>query len=246
MQHFFVTPAQVKGDVILIDGSDVRHIGYALRMKIGEKLVISDGNNHRYLCRIDRISEKEVRAKILSEEERDTELPLRIYLFQGLPKGDKMERIIKSSAELGAYEIIPTVTKRAIVRPAKEKEERRVKRWQEIARGAAKQSARGVIPRVSEIMDYERALSYAGKLDVLLIPYELAADMGRTRRILESEIKKGASVGIFIGPEGGFEKEEEAAALAAGAKEITLGRRILRTETAGPALLSILMYLWED
>ena len=135
--------------------------------------------------------------------------------------------------------------KRCVVRLDEKKAEKRTARWNEIARGAAKQSGRGRVPAVSRVVGFQEALSMAEELDIVLIPYELAAGMEHTRQVME-EIKPGQSVGIFIGPEGGFEKEEVCRAAEAGAKEITLGRRILRTETAGLAVLSILMYHLED
>lgn len=245
MQHFFVTTNQVEKPYIYIEGSDVNHMRNVLRMKQGEQLSVSDGDNHKYLCRVDSYEEDRALLEILEEEEVDTELASKIYLFQGLPKGDKMELIIQKAVELGVYQVIPTAMKRCVVRLDKKKSGKKVNRWNEIARGAAKQSGRGRIPDVSRVMGFQEALSYAKDLDVVLIPYELAAGMEHTRRVIEA-VKPGQSVGIFIGPEGGFEKEEVIRALDAGAKEITLGKRILRTETAGLAVLSVLMYHLED
>ena len=156
-----------------------------------------------------------------------------------------MELIIQKAVELGAYQVIPTAMKRCVVRLDEKKAEKRVNRWNEIAKGAAKQSGRGRIPKVSRVVGFEEALSLAGKLDAVFIPYELAAGMEHTRKVIEA-VKPGQSIGIFIGPEGGFDKEEVYMALEAGAEEITLGKRILRTETAGLAGLSILMYHLED
>ena len=245
MQHFFVTPEQVKSPYIYIEGSDVNHMKNVLRMREGEELVVSDGNNHKYLCAIKDFEADQAVISIREELEIDTELPSRIYLFQGLPKSDKMELIIKKAVELGVYEIIPVATKRAVVKLDSKKAEKKVNRWNEIARSAAKQSGRGVIPEVTPVMKYAEAVRYAGKLDVMLIPYELAEGMEKTRQIV-NKICPGQSVGIFIGPEGGFEKEEVALAEEAGAEVITLGRRILRTETAGLTTLSILMYHLES
>lgn len=245
MQHFFVTPEQVRERKIYIEGSDVNHMKNVLRMRIGEVLEVSDGNNHKYCCHIEAFEQGLVVLEIDEEQSTDTELPSRICLFQGLPKGDKMELIIQKAVELGASEVIPVSTRRSIVKLDAKKAAKKVERWQEIARSAAKQSGRGVIPEVSEVLGFKEALEYAKTLDVVLIPYELAEGMKTTRTVIES-IRPGQSVGIFIGPEGGFEKEEVEQAIAVGAKEITLGRRILRTETAGMTMLSILMYHLEN
>lgn len=241
MQHFFVTTDQVKGDRIYIEGSDVNHMKNVLRMKAGEQLYISDGDNHKYLCQVRRYEETEAELEILKEEAVDTELASKIYLFQGLPKGDKMELIVQKAVELGVFEVIPVAMKRCVVKLDEKKAAKKVNRWGEIARSAAKQSGRGIVPKVGSVMSYQEALAAAKELDVALIPYELAEGMADTRKVIES-VQTGQSIGIFIGPEGGFEREEVCQALDAGAKEITLGRRILRTETAGLTVLSILMY----
>lgn len=249
MHSFFVTPSQVEGDRIYIEGSDVNHMKNVLRMHPGERLMVSDGNNCRYLCEIYAYETQEAGEgetgqavlHVLLKEEEDRELPSRIYLFQGLPKQDKMELVVQKCVELGVYEIIPTAMKRCVVKLDEKKAQKKSNRWQQIAESAAKQAGRGIIPRVTEVLSFEEALKKAGELDVLLFPYELAEGMKETKKII-SEIKPGQSVGIFIGPEGGFEKDEAVLAIKAGAKEITLGKRILRTETAGLSIVSVLMF----
>ena len=245
MHHFFVTPGQVREDKIYIEGSDVNHIKNVLRMKIGEELQVSDGNNKQYLCEILVMDAEQVCVSVKEELERDTELPSKIYLFQGLPKGDKMEFIVQKAVELGVYEVIPVATKRAVVKLDEKKAAKKTERWNGIAESGAKQSGRNVIPKVTQVMSYKEAMQYAKELDVVLIPYELAEGMEETRRIVEG-IESGQSVGVFIGPEGGFEAEEVAYALEQGAMAVTLGKRILRTETAGLTTLSILMYHLES
>lgn len=241
MQHFFVTTDQVKKPYIYIEGSDVNHMKNVLRMKPGEQLSVSDGDNCRYLCQVESYEGARAVLKIVETKAVDTELSSKLYLFQGLPKGDKMELIIQKAVELGAYEVIPVSMKRCVVKLDERKAQKKVNRWNEVARSAAKQAGRGRIPKVRDVMDFPKALNMAKDLDVVLIPYELAEGMEQTRQVMEA-VKPGQSVGIFIGPEGGFEKEEVYQTVDAGAKEITLGRRILRTETAGLAVLSILMY----
>ena len=245
MHHFFVTPEQVKENMIFIEGSDVNHIKNVLRMKVGEELEVSDGEQRKFLCEIDNVSSEEVCLLIKEELKVETELPSKLYLFQGLPKSDKMELIVQKAVELGVYEIVPVATKRAVVKLDDKKAAKKVERWQAIAEGGAKQSGRNVIPEVKNVMSFKEAVAYAKELDVVLVPYELAEGMNETKEII-SNIKPGQSVGVFIGPEGGFETSEVEHAMENGAKAITLGRRILRTETAGLTTLSILMYHLES
>ena len=247
MQRFFVEPHQIDETAhqIHITGADVKHISNVLRMKQGEEVWISDGGKKEYRCAIEAFSQEEVLVHIIYAQEPDYELPSRIYLFQGLPKADKMELIIQKAVELGAYEVIPVETKRCVVKLDGKKAAKKVDRWQQIAESAAKQSKRMLIPNVHQIMTFKEALSYAQSMDIRLIPYELAKGMQETKEILTA-IEPGQSIGIFIGPEGGFEEKEVEAAIEEGAKPITLGRRILRTETAGLAILSVLMFQLEN
>jgi len=244
MQRFFVTPDQVGEDKIRIQGSDVNHMKNVLRMRPGEEVMVSDGNNRQYRCRVEDYPEGEAVLAILEAGLVDTELPSRIYLFQGLPKQEKMELIVQKAVELGVCQVIPVQTRRCVVKLDAKKAAKKVQRWQQIAESAAKQAGRGYIPAVSEVMTFQEALAFSETLDIRLIPYELADGMEGTRKILDG-IRPGQSVGIFIGPEGGFEKEEVGRAVEAGAMPITLGKRILRTETAGIAVISILMYRLE-
>lgn len=244
MQHFFVTPDQVTEQFIYIEGSDVNHMKNVLRMKSGEELYVSDGNNREYLCKVECYEENRAVLTIEEEKKSDRELPSKIVLFQGLPKNDKMEWIVQKAVELGVHEVIPVSTKRAVVKLDAKKAAKKTARWTEIAKSAAKQAGRGILPSVGDVVNFNEALKIAENLDVVLIPYELASGMNETRQIID-HIKPGQSIGIFIGPEGGFEKEEVKKALESGAKEITLGRRILRTETAGLMVLSVLVYQFE-
>ena len=231
--------------LILIEGSDVNHMKNVLRMRQGEEVTISDGNNRQYLCEIKEYENEQAVLQIVEETSTNTELPSRIYLFQGLPKQDKMELIVQKCVELGVYNIIPVATKRCVVKLDDKKARKKTERWQQIAESAAKQAGRGVIPEVQDVMNFKSALECAKKLDVVLIPYELAEGMQETKQVI-SNIKPGQSVGIFIGPEGGFEREEVEMAIETGAKAITLGKRILRTETAGLTTLSVLMFHLEE
>ncbi len=246
MYRFFVEPSQIKDNQICINGSDVNHIKNVLRMKLKEKILISSGEDKEYTCYIEKIDEEEILAHIMYVQEAGYELSSEIYLFQGLPKSDKMELIIQKAVELGVHQIIPVASKRAVVKLDKKKEEKKLARWQAISESAAKQSKRMYVPEVANVMSFKQAVDYAKELDVLLFPYELADGMKKTKEII-SRINPGQSVGIFIGPEGGFEESEvELAKEKADAQVITLGKRILRTETAGLTVLSILMYTLEE
>lgn len=245
MHHFFVTPQQISGDKIRIEGGDVNHMKNVLRMKLHEKAEISDGESRTYLCEVEAYEEDVVVLHILEEMEADTEPASKLYLFQGLPKSDKMELIVQKAVELGVYQVIPVAMKRSVVRLDDKKAAKKADRWNSIAESAAKQAGRSRIPEVTMPLSYNEALKMAEELDVTLLPYELAGGMEVTREVIR-QIKSGQSVGIFIGPEGGFEPEEVDAAVSMGAKVITLGRRILRTETAGLATLAVLMFELEQ
>lgn len=241
MYQFFVDDTQIAEGIVTIENGDVNHIKNVLRMKCGEKVRISSDSGKNYYGEIDRIEERMVQVRILDEDAEDTELASRIYLFQGLPKSDKMELIVQKAVELGVHEIIPVAMKNCVVKLDDKKAAAKTARWQEIARSAAKQSKRSQIPTVRMPMNYKEALEEAAKLDVRLLPYENERGMAATREAVEA-VRPGMNIGIFIGPEGGFAEEEIALAKEKQMQFISLGRRILRTETAGLATLSILMY----
>lgn len=245
MQQFFAEPSWIRDGRIYLTGPDVNHIRNVLRMKPGEDVRVSDGNGAVYLCCISAYEEKTAVLDILRELDPDTELPSKIVLFQGLPKGDKMDLIVQKAVELGAYSVIPFAAKRSIVKLDDKKAQKRQQRWQAIAKGAAEQSGRSLIPKIGRVRSFTEALEAASALDVVLIPYELEEGMKRSAQLI-GNIMPGQSVGIFIGPEGGFEEDEVNRAKESGAEPITLGKRILRTETAGMAVLSILMYHLES
>ena len=241
MYQFFVEDTQVGKHTVTIEGSDVNHIKNVLRMKRGERVRISSTSGKNYFGEIAAFAGETVLVALVEECALDTELPSRISLFQGLPKSDKMELIIQKAVELGAYEIIPVAMKNCVVKLDEKKAAAKTARWQEIAKSAAKQSKRSIIPKVGHLMSYQEALETAAELDVVLVPYENARGMAATREAMEA-IVPGQSVGIFIGPEGGFADGEIAQAREYDMRLISLGGRILRTETAGLAALSVLMY----
>ena len=244
MYQFFVEEAQISERDIRIEGSDVNHIKNVLRMKCGEKIRISSDTGRNFYCAVSELTDESVLADILEELEENTELPNKIYLFQGLPKSDKMELIIQKAVELGVYEIVPVAMKNCVAKLEEKKAASKIARWQEIAKSAAKQSKRSLIPTVQMPMSYKLAVQRAKELDLLFVPYENERGMQATRDAL-SQIKKGQSIGIFIGPEGGFDGSEIALVKEEG-QLFSLGNRILRTETAGLAILSMLVYQLED
>ena len=241
MHRFFIQHSQIQGSRLYVEGTDVNHIKNVLRMKRGDQVMVSDGEGMQYLCALESFADGLVWFEIVDTWKENRELSSKLYLFQGLPKSDKMELIIQKATELGVYEVVPVVTGRTVVRLDEKKAQKKTARWNAIAESAAKQSGRSRIPRVREAMTFSEALASAGELDVLLIPYEKAEGMEATRQVIEG-IRPGQSVGIFIGPEGGFEEAEVEQAVALGAAPVTLGRRILRTETAGFVVLSMLLY----
>ena len=246
MNRFYTTPDNIIGDIISITGSDVNHIKNVLRMSIGDNIVICNGQGKDCYCIINKISDIEVKATILSTSDTDTELKSGIILFQGIPKKDKMELIIQKSIELGVTEIVPVLTKRCVVKlEDPKKEAKKLERWQSIAEGAAKQSGRGFIPKVSNVINFKEAVVKASNLDIALIPYENAKGIEHTKDVVNN-IGQYKSIGIIIGPEGGFEATEIEMASANSVIPITLGRRILRTETAGFALISMIMLSLEE
>ncbi|MDE6601649.1 MAG: 16S rRNA (uracil(1498)-N(3))-methyltransferase [Lachnospiraceae bacterium] len=242
MYQFFVEPSQIQDKKVIITGSDVNHMKNVLRMKTGEEIAVKNGvDGKEYRCGIEEFAQDQVICSLRFIREEGVELPSKIYLFQGIPKADKMELIVQKGVELGVFEVIPVAVKRCVVKLDEKKAQAKVNRWQGIAQAAAKQCKRGIVPVVKEPMTMKEAVTYARGMDVKLIPYELAEDMAHTKKIIEA-IRPGESVAVFIGPEGGFEESEVAEALAAGIEPVTLGKRILRTETAGLAVLSWLMY----
>ena len=237
MPRFFVKPEAVNGDQIEITGNDVNHIKNVLRMNVGEEISVSDGAGKDYFGKIEQMDKSAIFVHIENSWDSYVELPAKLYLFQGLPKADKMELIIQKAVELGVYAIVPVVMKRTIVKLDAKKEAKKLTRWQQIAESAAKQSGRGLIPEVMAPVSFKEALNMASELEAAVLPYEKASGMEDARTLVHS-MRDKKSIGIFIGPEGGFDESEVEAAIAQGVHTMTLGRRILRTETAGLTALS--------
>lgn len=237
MQQIFVNEGPVN-DSFVITGDDMHHLVRVVRLKRGEVIRVSSADGLNYLCEVSDITTDELIAKV-KEEVPSTELSNKIYLFQALPKGDKMETIIEKCVELGVHEIIPVQMKNCIVKLDDKKKKSKLTRYQTVAETAAKQSKRSIIPKVADFMSFKEAFEYAKSLDILLLPYESKNGMKDTFDALDS-IKEGMSIGVFIGPEGGFDSSE-IELVRGSCRIISLGRRILRTETAAICTLSMLM-----
>ncbi len=238
MYNFFVKKENFLGDKVKIDGADYNHIKNVLRMKEGERFLISfDGKSS--LCQLENFEGEYAVANILEDDFQDTSLPIEIHLFQGLPKSDKLELVIQKAVELGVHQIIPVQMERCIAKIEGNKIKQKTERFNAIAESSAKQSKRTIIPSVSQPLSFKDALEMAKGLDLLLIPYENEQGILSTKNAL-SKIKKGDKVGVLIGPEGGFSQAEIDLAREVGLS-ISLGKRILRTETASITALSLLM-----
>lgn len=239
MYNFFVNEKQKLNDKYIITGADFNHIKNVLRMTVGDTFLVSE-NGVSNLCEIECFDNESVVAKIIEENYNDTNLPIKIYLFQGLPKGDKMELIIQKTVELGVEGIIPVEMNRCVVKLDDKKKKSKVSRWQTISESAAKQSKRNTIPEISDVLTYKQAMEKAKEMDLFLVPYESKNGMEDTKTAL-SQIKSDMSVGILIGPEGGFDEKEVTEAFENGGKVVSLGKRILRTETAAITSISMCM-----
>lgn len=242
MPKFFVSKDNIDDHIITITGENANHIANVLRAKAGDEIIVGDGEGLDYSCEITEVSKKQVIAKITDITSNNAEPNTKITLFQALPKSDKMELVIQKCIEIGVDSIVPVETEHCVVK-LKGKEDKKLSRWNKIAEAAAKQCGRGKIPKVCNIISFKEAVNKAISLDSAIIPYE---------KEKENSLKsfccnfKGKSIGIFIGPEGGFSAEEIELAKNKGIQSVTLGKRILRTETAGLVASVILLYELED
>lgn len=240
MSRFFSD--MIKDGIITLSEEDSAHIAKVLRAEIGEVITVCDCNGNDHTAEIVEISKKSVSAKITQTKPCNAEPKVKIVLFQGLPKSSKMELIIQKCVEIGVCSIVPVATARAVVKLDEEKGKGKEERWNKIAREAAKQSGRGIIPTVETPVSFEKAVMRAKEFDMALIPYEKQEDMG-IKDYLQSKSPK--TIAVYIGPEGGFEQEEIELAEQNNIKAVSLGKRILRTETAPLTMLSVLMYEYD-
>lgn len=238
MQQIFINQSVKEQETFTVSGDDARHLSQVLRMRAGETLRVSTQAGDNYLCEIAALNKTEVTLRVL-EKMASTELEKRIYLFQAIPKGDRMETVIEKAVELGVYEIIPVEMKYCVVKLDDKKKASRLKRYQSIAEAAAKQSKRSSIPQIHDFMSYAEAVAYARQCDVCIVPYECAEGMEATKRVL-TKMADASSISIMIGPEGGF-ADEEIEIVREDMDVISLGSRILRTDTAAITTMSMVM-----
>ncbi len=244
MTHrFFVPQNQIYRSTINISGGDVDHIRRVLRLKVGDEIDVLDGTGRVYATEIKAIRADKVICEAISSRGAKSEPTIKVILMQSIPREAKMDIIIQKCTELGADKIIPVITERTIIKLDDQKKATRLSRWQRIAKEAAEQSARGIIPKIDEIKTFDEALQLSQNFDLCLIPWEM--EEKTTLKEILGQNKEAKSILIAIGPEGGFSKAEVELAVKAGFKPVSLGKRILRTETAGIAVLAMINYEFE-
>lgn len=239
MFNFFSDLDKNSNGVYTLKGNNFNHAKNVLRLKVGDEILISF-NGKSDLCKILDFTEECVIATVVEENALETTLPINVTLFQGLPKADKLELIIQKAVELGAQAIVPVEMKNCVVKIEEKKKQAKRERWQSIAESASKQSKRNLVPEVFVPTSFNQSINLAKELDLIIVPYENKDGMACTEKAL-SLIKKGMNVGVYIGPEGGFDKAEIQALEKENAITVSLGKRILRTETAAITTLSMLM-----
>lgn len=241
MPRFFTARENISETQLVIDNDDVNHISRVLRLGAGDTIAVCDGRGLDYKAEIETIEDKKIICKILEKTKSASEPDVKVTLFQGLPKASKMDYIIQKTTELGITRIVPCALSRCVVKLENKKAEaKKTERWQKVAEAAAKQSGRGIIPEIAMPVTLDAAIEEMKKCDICFAPYECEEETS-LKSVLLSETEP-KTVGYIIGPEGGFDLSEIEKIKDAGIKTITLGKRILRTETAGEAVLSMLMY----
>lgn len=240
MTRLFVEFSLKDKTELVLDEENSRYLSQVLRMRVDEELVVVDNSRIEYICAISQITKKEVTLSIRSSSLNCTEAPYDVTLFQSVSKGERMDYTIQKTTELGVKEIYPVLSERVIVKLSGKDVSGKIDRWQKISLEAARQSHRGMVPTIREPIEFEDALKLAkDEFDLVLFPWEEESENG-IKEALKSF--SGKKIAVFVGPEGGYSTEEASKAVSYGAKSVTLGPRILRTETAGAAVLSMLIY----
>ena len=234
MNRFYILPEFISESSIMITGADVNHIKNVLRLKPEDELVCFDGKGMEYLCSITSIEKDMVKTRIISSKKADTEPAVKITLAQGLPKSSKMDYVIQKAVELGVHKIIPVSTERTIAKGTK------LERWNKIAKEASEQCGRAIIPEVSPVLNFNEFLRISTYFDLKLIPWENEKQI--SLKTILKEHPAANSIALLIGPEGGFSKQEVKEAIEKGFKPVSLGKRILRTETAAVSAVSNILY----
>lgn len=246
MPKFFIKTNQINGNEIKITGEDVKHIAQVLRAKIGEELIICNIDNKlNYTTTISKISQNYILCHIENYNKSNAESNIDVTIFQGIPKADKMEFIIQKNVELGVKQIIPITMSRCIVKLEEKVANLKIERWHKIAESAAKQSGREYIPTVEMPINVPKLCKKIMDFDLVLLAYENEENITLKQELKKIENNGNLKIGIIIGPEGGIDNKEVEILTKAGAKAITLGKRILRTETASVAIMSNIIYEYE-
>ncbi len=244
MPKFFADKENITATTITIDGEEAKHILRVLRMQVGDRLTVCDGGGMDYEAEIEKCEKNFLIARILEKKESEAESAVKITLFQCLPKASKMEYVIQKCTELGIYKIIPCISERCVVKLNSDADaKKKVERWQSVAKAAAKQSGRGIVPKIDMPVNFSDAVKMLENYSLAFIPYEEECEV--TLKTLLRDAQQVEEVAFIIGPEGGFEPEEIKLALENGICSVTLGKRILRTETAGESVLSMMNYEFE-
>lgn len=247
MPKFFITENQKKDNEITLLGEDVNHIANVLRKQLGDKINICNiTTSENFLCQIRKIEKEYIICDILKKTISVAELNTEITIFQGLPKAEKMELIIQKCTELGAKTFVPVQMERCVVKLDSKQENKKIERWQKIAETAAKQSGRDIIPKVENLINLKKLLYLIEKYDIVLLAYENEEKCTLKEALKNMPNKDNLKIGVIIGPEGGIDSKEIEMLIKAGAKSITLGNRILRTETVALAITSIIAYELEQ
>lgn len=241
MSIFYVKNNQIIDGRAIITGDDVKHIRDVLRYRVNDNLDICDEDGRKYIAQILNFSKEQIDLKVIRLCEGISEPSTKITLFQGMPKSDKLEFIIQKCTELGITEIVPVITKRVVVKLDNKNIEKKVERWNKIALEASKQSGRQKVPNVKNPINLKNLVENIQKYDILLLPYECEKEKS-IKSVLRKLDKSFKNIAIFIGPEGGFESEEIELLNRENVQTVTLGPRILRTETAGLATLAMILY----
>lgn len=244
MPRFFIENKQVNDNRINILGEDINHIKNVLRKNIGETIEICNKDNQEnFICKIIQLNNNEIECEIIKKVDSQ-ESNVEITVFQGLPKADKMELIIQKSVELGVFDITPVEMKRCIVKLSEKDETKKIDRWQKISEVAAKQSGRNIIPKINNIVNVEKICNMSEKYDIVFVAYENEKNLTLKEALkkISNEKRQNIKIAIVIGPEGGLEEKDVAKMALSGAKVVTLGKRILRTETVALNMISNIMY----
>lgn len=243
MPKFFIEQNQINENKITLIGEDVKHIANVLRKQIGDKINICNiTTSENFLCQIDELSKEQIVCNIVEKQKSDAEPNTEITIFQGLPKAEKMELIIQKCTEIGAKEFVPVEMERCVVKLDSKSANKKIERWQKIAETAAKQSGRDIVPKVENLINLKKVCNLIEKYDIVLLAYENEEKYTLKQALNVLNNKEKLKIGIIIGPEGGIDFKEVEILEQAGAKIVTLGKRILRTETVGITMTSIILY----